>query len=255
MKRALAIVAHPDDVEFYAAGTLLQLADAGYEIHFWNLADGCMGSKQIAAEPLREMRAAEAARAARLAGAVLHPPIFRDMDIRYGPEGLARATAVIRSVRPDILFTHCPHDYMEDHEAACRLAVSAAFARSMANFPTDPDHPAVADPLRIYHLMPHSALDYRGDPVRAGLLVDVGSVWARKAALLACHESQNQWLGESQGMASMESGMRAWAQSLGAQSGRFALAEGFIRHHHIGFCEPDFDPLLAALPDSAVIRP
>ena len=43
-KAAIAIGAHPDDVEFYMAGTLLLLKQAGYEIHYLNLASGNCGS-------------------------------------------------------------------------------------------------------------------------------------------------------------------------------------------------------------------
>jgi LmbE family N-acetylglucosaminyl deacetylase len=42
--KVLAAAAHPDDIEFMMAGTLLRLKDAGCEIHLWNLANGCCGS-------------------------------------------------------------------------------------------------------------------------------------------------------------------------------------------------------------------
>jgi LmbE family N-acetylglucosaminyl deacetylase len=42
--KVLAAAAHPDDIEFMMAGTLLRLKDAGCEIHLWNLANGCYGS-------------------------------------------------------------------------------------------------------------------------------------------------------------------------------------------------------------------
>mgnify|MGYP000867140096 CR=1 FL=1 len=41
----LAAVAHPDDIEFMMAGTLFLLKQAGAEIHLWNLANGCCGSR------------------------------------------------------------------------------------------------------------------------------------------------------------------------------------------------------------------
>src|SRR5439155_1171228 len=43
-KVAIAIGAHPDDIEFYMAGTLLMLKKAGYEAHYLNLASGNCGS-------------------------------------------------------------------------------------------------------------------------------------------------------------------------------------------------------------------
>ena len=44
MKTALAIAAHPDDIELLMAGSLILLKQAGYEIHYLNLASGCCGS-------------------------------------------------------------------------------------------------------------------------------------------------------------------------------------------------------------------
>ena len=42
-KHAFAIAAHPDDIEFQMAGTLILLQRAGYEIHYMNIANGsCM---------------------------------------------------------------------------------------------------------------------------------------------------------------------------------------------------------------------
>ncbi|HEX5102756.1 MAG TPA: PIG-L family deacetylase, partial [Pirellulaceae bacterium] len=46
MKSALAVAAHPDDIEFLMSGTLMLLRKAGYDIHYWNLANGCCGSSQ-----------------------------------------------------------------------------------------------------------------------------------------------------------------------------------------------------------------
>jgi LmbE family N-acetylglucosaminyl deacetylase len=43
---AIAIGAHPDDIEFYMAGTLLLLKEAGYAIHYLNVANGNSGSTE-----------------------------------------------------------------------------------------------------------------------------------------------------------------------------------------------------------------
>ncbi|MEO6036439.1 MAG: PIG-L family deacetylase, partial [Verrucomicrobiota bacterium] len=43
-KIAFAVAAHPDDIEFMMAGTLLLLKNAGYEIHYMNLSRGNCGS-------------------------------------------------------------------------------------------------------------------------------------------------------------------------------------------------------------------
>ena len=43
-KHAFAVAAHPDDIEFVMAGTLILLRRAGYELHYMNIANGCCGS-------------------------------------------------------------------------------------------------------------------------------------------------------------------------------------------------------------------
>ena len=44
MPSALAIAAHPDDIEFLYAGTMLQLGERGWDLHYINLCDGSRGS-------------------------------------------------------------------------------------------------------------------------------------------------------------------------------------------------------------------
>ena len=60
----LAIVAHPDDIEFYAAGTLLRLRDAGWDLHYLNVSCGDCGSMTTGLEETRRIRTAEGRAAA-----------------------------------------------------------------------------------------------------------------------------------------------------------------------------------------------
>ena len=55
-KRAFAIAAHPDDIEFTMAGTLILLGDAGYELHVMHIANGSCGSTEIPAEEIASVR-------------------------------------------------------------------------------------------------------------------------------------------------------------------------------------------------------
>src|SRR4030095_17221643 len=82
-RTAIAIAAHPDDIEFYMAGTLLLLKAAGWEIHYFNLSTGNCGSVQHDAAATRRIRRREAQRAAKLLGAKWHPPIADDLEIFY----------------------------------------------------------------------------------------------------------------------------------------------------------------------------
>ena len=52
----LAAAAHPDDIEFLFAGTLLSLKQAGCEVHLWNLSNGCLGSMVNSPADLAKIR-------------------------------------------------------------------------------------------------------------------------------------------------------------------------------------------------------
>ena len=111
-KRAFAVAAHPDDVEFVMAGTLILLRNAGYEIHIMNLANGCCGSSEHNATNTARIREKEALAAADSIGAEFHPSLVNDLEIFYDRETLARLSAVMREVAPEILLVHAPSDYM-----------------------------------------------------------------------------------------------------------------------------------------------
>ncbi|HEY1598516.1 MAG TPA: PIG-L family deacetylase [Pirellulales bacterium] len=252
-RRVFAIAAHPDDIEFVMAGTLLHLRAAGYEIHYLNVANGCCGSSVTDATTTARLRRDEARRACQLIGAAFHESLTNDLEIFYDRPTLARLAAIVRQVSPEIVLTHSPIDYMEDHTNTCRLAVTAAFARGMPNFAVEPPTPAVDQAVTIYHAQPHGNCDALGAPVRPGLFVDIGGVIEEKAAMLAAHESQQCWLDESQGLGSYITSMRELSREVGRMSGRFTYAEGWRRHSHLGFCTAEADPLVQALRPAGVL--
>src|SRR5258706_12566273 len=133
-KIAMAVAAHPEDIEFMMAGKVLLLKEAGYEIHYLNLASGNCGSVQHNAARTRALRRREARRSAEILGAHYHPSLTDDLEIFYNHRTLRRLVAIIRAVKPTILLTHSPEDYMEDHMNTSRLTVTAAFARAMPNY-------------------------------------------------------------------------------------------------------------------------
>jgi LmbE family N-acetylglucosaminyl deacetylase len=248
-KRAFAVAAHPDDIEFVMAGTLMHLAEAGYEIHYMNIANGCCGSTEHNATDTARIRQQEAINAAASIGAEFHPGLVNDLEIFYDHETLTRLAAVMREVAPEILLVHAPSDYMEDHMNACRLAITAAFARGMPNYPTKPPRAPVEQPVTVYHAQPHGNRDPLGNLVVPSLFVNVTGVIDRKAAMLACHKSQKEWLDTSQGLDSYVETMKELMREVGRMSGRFEYAEGWRRHTHLGLCAAGADPLKSALKD------
>ncbi len=244
---ALAVAAHPDDIEFLMAGTLLRLREAGWELHYFNLSTGNCGSATIPGTRLRKMRAAEAREAARILDATWHPPIADDLEIFYEDRLLRKVAAVVRRVRPGIVLTHSPVDYMEDHVNTCRLAVTATFARGMPNYRTTPRVKPYSEDVALYHAVPHGLKGPLGEPVPAGGWVDIAPQRERKRAALAAHTSQRAWLDESQGMDSYLLAMEDFGREMGKLSRKFTMAEGWRQHGHLGFGPAGVDPLAEAL--------
>jgi len=244
---AIAIGAHPDDIEFYMAGTLLLLRRAGYEIHYQNIANGCCGSQRYNAGQLARIRLAESKRAAKILGAHFHPPVCNDLEIFYELNLLRRVAAVIREVKPKIILTQPPVDYMEDHTNTCRLVVTAAFAHAMPNFRSIPPRPTADYEVTIYHCIPHSMLDPLRHRVVPEAFVNTTSVQPIKREALREHQSQQDWLVATQGMNSFLAKADEDGRLQGRASKKFKFAEGWWRHLHYGFSASEADPLREVL--------
>lgn len=247
---ALAIAAHPDDIEFIMAGTLIRLREKGWDIHVLNLSTGNLGSADMDGHQTAETRVKEAQAAARMLDATWHPPISNDLEIFYDLSHLRQLAAIIREIRPTIVLTHAPSDYMEDHMNTSRLAVTATFARGMRNFLTTPERASTDQETTLYHGQPHMNRDMLGYRVIPDIFVDITSCMEKKRCALLAHKSQKSWLDQSQGMDSYIYTMEDLGRELGEISGRFKFAEGWRRHFHAGFCKPNTDPLKRALEDS-----
>ena len=134
-RRALAVMAHPDDIEFMAGGLVSQWARAGTELHYCLLTDGNSGSRDPNLTPaaLAELRRDEQ----RAAGAIFDVASFTFLG---QPDGRLVASIelrlaiarVIRQVRPDTVltcdprFTYSPN-YINhpDHRAAAEATLAA----------------------------------------------------------------------------------------------------------------------------------
>lgn len=255
VKRAFAIGCHPDDIEFMMSGTLMLLKKAGYEIHYMNLANGCCGTSSLPKEEIIDTRRLEGMAAADFAGAVFHESLVDDLDVFYERSTLQRLGAVMREVNPEVVLTHMPNEYMEDHSNTCRLVVTAAFCRGMVNFPVEPAVAPVDGSITVYHSLPYGLRGPFRRKVIPGIFTDVSSVIEDKVEMLSLHKSQKEWLDVSQGQDSYLKTLQDMSQQIGLMSGRYDYAEGWIRHLPLGFCDENDDPLVDALGAQAFVNP
>lgn len=227
----LSILAHPDDAEFLCAGTLARLArEQGWSVHIATMTPGDCGSAELPSDAISAIRRAEGARAAALLGGTYHCLEERDLLIAYTEPALERVTRLVRAVRPQIVFTHSPADYLLDHEMTSTLVRAAAFAAPVPNFCRDRGHaPALEHIPHLYYCDPIEGKDLFGRPVPAGFGIDIERVMDLKAEMLSCHASQREWLLKHHGMDQYLHAMRDWAAKRGREYG-VAHAEGFRQH-------------------------
>jgi N-acetylglucosamine malate deacetylase 1 len=244
--RVLAIHAHPDDVEFQCAGTLILLREAGHHVTIATMTPGDCGSAVQDAETIAAIRRDEARTAADMIGADYLCLEFRDLAIFNDDDSRRRVTETLRRTRPDIILTAPPVDYIADHELTSLLVRDACFAASCPNYATrqwEPAPPLSGIP-HLYFVDPLEGSDRWGVRVPVDFHVDVSRVFATKRQMLACHASQREWLLRQHGIDEYLESQARWGAVRGAEIG-VAQAEAFRQYR--GHPYPHDNLLLSAL--------
>jgi LmbE family N-acetylglucosaminyl deacetylase len=225
--RILIIVAHPDDVDFGAAGTVALWTDAGIEVCYCLVTDGDAGSSDpaVSRAELSMLRRAEQTAAAKHVG--VHDLRFLGYpDGRVEPTlGLRKDLArVIRQVRPDRVV--CP----SAERNYARARVSHPDHRAVGSAALDAVYPDARNPLAFAELLADEGLAPWTVPevwVSASPMpdhyVDITDTFPRKIAALRAHQSQ---IADPDGLETM---LRGWLAGIAAQAGlpEGRLAEAF----------------------------
>jgi LmbE family N-acetylglucosaminyl deacetylase len=249
----LAIHAHPDDVEFLAAGTLAALAAAGHPITIVSMTPGDGGASDHTPEAIAAIRREEAARSAARIGATYHCAEFRDLAIFSDNDSRRRVVELLRLLRPSLILTAAPVDYLSDHEATSQLVRDACFAAPIPNYHTgitDPAPPLSAIP-HLYFMDAIGSVDREGRPAPADFYVDIAAHFETKKAMLAEHASQRDWLLRQHGIDDYLRIMERWTRENGQRAG-VGFAEGFRRYK--GHPYPQSPLLEDLLGDLAVVK-
>lgn len=250
-RRVLAVMPHPDDIEFLCAGTLLRLAQVGCEIHVATMTAGDKGSVERSREQIASVRRTEAERAAMTLGAESYTCLeFADLEIVFDNLARRHVASLLRKIDPQIVFTTPPADYMFDHEITSQLVRDACFNAAVKNYTTGglfAQRPTSGIPT-LYYSDPIGGHDILGRPTPVSCIVDISNQIEQKATALACHESQRAWLQRQHGLDDYVEAMRRWSRERGLTIGS-PYAEAFSQHRgHPHPTEDLLQVLLGAVP-------
>jgi LmbE family N-acetylglucosaminyl deacetylase len=235
---ALSLLAHPDDAEFLCVGTMIRLAEAGWEIHIATVAAGDCGSVTLSREEIAAVRRGEGTAAAKSIGARYHCLDEPDIQVVFDKATNRKTIDLLRRIAPTLLFTHPRHDYMLDHEQVHLLARGAAFSYPIPNAATLPLLPGSAIPW-LYYCDPIEGRDpYTLVPIAPTTYVNISREIDRKIEALACHASQREWLRSHHGMDEYIDSMKRHSAQRGGEAG-VAYAEAFVQHRGHPFPQSD----------------
>jgi len=232
-------MAHPDDAEFLCAGTLIRLADLGWQIHIATATRGDCGTMTMTAAEISAIRSREAQDAASTIGATWHTLDEKDGKVCYDKPTLDKSFALFRKIAPSLVFTHAPKDYMIDHEMVSLLARAVSFLYGAPNISPQPLLPGSGVP-HLYYCDPIEGIDPMGNEVTPTTLVDVTARMPRKIEMLSRHASQREWLRAHHGMDEYLESMKRHSAHRGSQLD-VTYAEAFVQH--LGHAYPHDDIL------------
>ena len=215
--RVLVVTAHPDDVDFGAAGSVATWTGQGIQVAYCVCTDGDAGGSDESisrAEMARIRRGEQAAAAAAVGVTELHWLAHPDGRLTAGLDLRRDITRVIRQVRPQRVLIQSPErNYIRifashpDHLAAGEAGLCAVYPDSRNPFA----HPELLEQERLepwtvreVWIMAHPDSD---------TAVDITDVFDRKVAALRCHQSQIAQHDDLEGM------LRTWAGANAAQRG------------------------------------
>jgi LmbE family N-acetylglucosaminyl deacetylase len=226
VERILVVTAHPDDVDFGAAGSVAVWTEAGVDVAYCIVTDGDAGGSDLTM-PRDEMakirREEQLAAAAKVGVTDVTFLGFPDGRLLFGLELRKSITAVIRRFRPDRVVCQSPernwarvYASHPDHLAAGEAAVCAVYP--------DARNPFAFPELLAEGLEPHVVPEmWVMATERADRVVDATGTYDRKLAALRSHRSQ---VGDGEHLDAL---LRGWmgGTALAAGLPEGSLAEAF----------------------------
>ncbi|APF39695.1 PIG-L deacetylase family protein [Neomicrococcus aestuarii] len=195
LTHVVAIAAHPDDLDFGAAGTIARLTQAGVHVEYCLVTNGDAGGFDESHRPdIERMRQDEQrAAAARVGVADVHFLGERDGYVAPTLELQKKIVALLRQLRPQVVLAHHPERNWGNMQSQHpdHLSVGEAVVRA--------SYPALENPFAFPELQAQGLEAYRlrelwlfgGPEERENHFVDISSVLDKKHEALMAHLSQH----------------------------------------------------------------
>lgn len=224
----LGVAAHPDDLDFTAAGSMAAFAQAGAKVYYLILTDGGKGSDDpsMTSEKLRDLRRGEQRAAAKILDvADVFFCDYPDGALENTQEVKRDVVKIIRKVKPDVVVAMDPsvlysaeHGSINhpDHRAAGQAALDAVF-------------PLARDRLTFPELLQEGYEPHKTQTVllanfnESNFAVNISETIELKFKAIAAHASQ-----VPKDLAPLETRFRQWSAAAGAKYG-YTNAESFVR--------------------------
>jgi LmbE family N-acetylglucosaminyl deacetylase len=219
--KIMSFGAHPDDIEILCAGTLAKYARAGHQVAMAISTNGEVGSPTLSKGAIAAVREVEAKASAEMIGAQFFWMGYPDEFLFNNREVRLHYIEVIRQFRPDIIL--CPDkdaDYHPDHTTTGQIIWDTHVMATVPNIETQ-TQPCEKIP-EIVFMDTVAGVNFQPE-----FYVDISEQWETKAAMIACHQSQEIWGMKQYGVSLVEFGLTQ-SRFRGFQAG-CRYAEGFRR--------------------------
>jgi LmbE family N-acetylglucosaminyl deacetylase len=217
-RRALVICAHDDDEVIALGGTIRKMVNAGVQVSTMICATGNEGYTRLEEkDTIVERRRKERAAAQAILGtAACIAYEYHDFD-NLDQEAVYRAVMqAVRTVRPQVVFSHLPTDYLA-HRTLARVAPEAVW---QAEWECSLD---LGEPWAVQALYQFSVLEMISKPSH---IVDISDTFAAKVEAIHAYESQHQVVPGV--LQQIEAKARAYGSLIGVQYGEALVRSQFI---------------------------
>ena len=200
--KILCVIAHPDDIELMAGGSLAKWIDEGHEIHALTFTDGVWTSPDGAVARDRKGALSEEKNAADLLGYNVENLQYPAMEMRFQDKHVCEVLQRVDNLEIDTIICPYEKDLHHDHEVVSRIAISAS--RKVKR---------VLMGQINYHLR---------NIFKPNYFIDISDTWDQKIRALKCFKSEWKRAGKDW-IEFLEQTTRYYGKMCGVER-----AEGFV---------------------------